>query len=301
MSYWAMQEAVLTAYRQRDFAQCFALLDQFLDCAAGIDKGRALSFKAGIIAQVAPQRCAEGLTLLEEALRLATSEPELIVDILVNALLLCYKMGDVERASSYAAEALRLLQQYQHLEYVSRHQYRLHLNMGLIATLRDDSPTALWHFMHGATSLLASGLNEDNRGLLFLLYVHAAETCLNMGRVPEAEEFMDKARPHAGLDTHRVRWEIFSAEIFLAKGMYQEAVKRLDEAEAANKAGWIPVNVVRCHLTRARIAQHTADFRGFNRFIALAQAEAIEHSIDYLLSQIQRLQRKPFNTLGVAR
>lgn len=301
MNYREMHEAVIAAYRRRDYPQCFALIDQYLDWAEGIEKGRALSLKAGLIGQVATERSAEGLSVLEEALPLVRGESQLEIDILVNALLLCYKTGDIERASSYEADALRLLQQHQHLEHVGKHQYGLHLNMGLIATLREDNPTALWHFMHGAISLLASGLDSDNRGFLFLFYVHAAEACLNMGRVPEAEEFLEQARPHVVLDAHRVRWDIASAEVLLDRGLYQEALALLDRAEGANQSGWIPVNKVRCYLTRARIARHTADFRGFNRLISSAQAEAIEHSIDYLLSQIQRLQRKPFDNMGVVR
>lgn len=301
MDYREMHEAAIAAYRRRDYAHCFFLIDQYLNCVEGVDKGRALSLKAGVIGMIAIERSAEGLSMLEEALPLVRGEVQLEIDILVNALLLCYKTGDIERASAYEAHALRLLQQHQHLEHVSKHQYGLHLNMGLIAALREDNPTALWHFMHGATSLLASGLDNDNRGLLFLLYAHAAETCLNMGRVPEAEEFVEKARSHAVLDAHCVRWEISMAEVLLARGLCQEARAVLDRAEGANPNGWIPVNKVRCYLTRARIARHTADFRGFNRLIALAQAEAIEHSVDYLLCQIQRLQRKPFSNMGVAR
>lgn len=293
MDYREMQGAVMDAYRRHDYDRCFSILDEFIEAAGGEELGKALSLKASAIHQIDKRRSPEALVLAEEALHLLREDHGELLRTVVSALGVCYIMGDVERAATYAFLGYRLLQDHGDDPGVRASQFRLYLNLGLISKLRGDYPTAYWHFVQGTHSLLSGGSDDDSdiRNWLFWLNLHTSNACLYMGREPEAREALDRANEYAATEEQRLRVTIAQAELLQHWGRAREAADLMDSLDVDSAAAWSPGARCKYFLVRALAAQYLNDLRGFHQFLSSAHNVALQHSLDFLLCDIQRAQR----------
>jgi hypothetical protein len=153
------------------------------------------------------RRATEGLALVEEALPVVQDDPGTTLHTLVTALALCFTVGDIWRAGVYESLVRRLLAAHGDHPQVRTSLYRLHLNLGILASFRAEHPAAYWHFTQGITRLLSAGTDDGTTGQwwLFWLYLRSAMTCLSMGRLPEAEEALKHAEAFAVTPTQLMR------------------------------------------------------------------------------------------------
>jgi hypothetical protein len=293
MDYREMEGAATDAYRRRNYALCFSLLDELIETADARRRARALSLKAGFIAQVDRRRAPEGLILVEEALQLVDDHPGEILYSLVTGLALCYGMGDIGRAGVYEQAGHRLLHEHGADPDVRAGQFRLHLNLGLLASFRGEHATAYWHFVQGSNSLLSAGPEDGSDGSVWRLwlYLHTATTCLAMGRLPEAEEALQQVEKLAATGAQRVRWALAQVELLRRHGRADEASTMLTQLQQPPEEAWNAETRTRFLIARALVAQDLADIRGFHRHLFGAYKYANDHSLDFLLSEIQRIQR----------
>lgn len=287
-----LHSAVLEAFERRDTTTCLQLLESFLETAAGEDRGRALGLKANVIL-CEPRRAPEGLALVDEALSLLTGNPDRRFRTLITALGLCGTMGDVDKASRYEAAALQMLQDFAHERSVKENQFRLYINLGLLANLRLQYPTGYWHLVQASAYVMHADLPEEsiNQWRVFIL-LHIADTCILMGRGPEAAEALDKARPLIANEREQVRWTIRRSRTLRYLKRSPEALAALESLRSPDSA-WLPDDRARYHLERGLVAQDLGDLRGFHSHLAMAHQEAETHSLEFLLCEIQRAQREP--------
>lgn len=293
MDYRDLEGAVIDAYRREDYALCFSLLDQFSETSDAQDRASAISLKASLISRVDHRRAAEGLTLIEESLPLLQDDPQATLRTLVTALWLCYAIGDIARATTYETLGHHLLRKHGHAPHVRRSQHRLHLNLGMLASVRGEHATAYWHFVQGTTSVLTAGPDDgsDGKAWLFSLYLRTARTCLLMGRLPEAEEALQQAERCAVTAPERLRWLVERAELLRQRGRPDEAAAGLAAIEYPPPEAVDAETRTRCLIVRALVAKDSDDLRGFHRHLAGAREEAAANSLDFLLSDIQRIAR----------
>lgn len=295
MNYKQLESEVISAYRQQDYSLCFSLLDDFIEQAEALDLGEALCLKASVIVIADPRRAPEGLSLTEEALLYMSGNPDKEMSLLVTALGLCFKLGDVEKAKRYELLAHRLLQQYPGNPTVVKREFRLHSNLGLIARLRGEHASAYWHCVQGVNCLLAHGSDDESdvRCWLLNLYINMIDACLDMRRLPEAEDCLLKAKDCVLNGRDLVRWTIAKVRVLQCTDRSLEAGGLLDTLPPLNSTAWSPTLVVQYHLLRALIAQDRGELRRFHHHVVIAQRLAVEHSLDYLVCEVQRVQRMP--------
>lgn len=203
----------------------------------------------------------------------------------------------------YESLAHRLVAAHGDYPHVRATLYRLHLNLGILASFRGEHPTAYWHFTQGITRLLSAGTDDGGTGQwwLFWLYLRSATTCLSMRRLPEAEEALKHAEQFAVTPTQRMRSAVGRAELLRQRGRPNEASAALAEIAQQPPAALEFGNRARVLLVHALLAKDLNDLRGFHTHLAGARKEAATHSLDYLLSDIQRIERgeSPSHIWGV--
>ncbi|MDF2630312.1 MAG: hypothetical protein K0R39_4143 [Symbiobacteriaceae bacterium] len=293
MNYEQLQLAVMDAYRQ-DPAQCIALMDQFIDTAQGSDLGHALCLKASFLMRHDQLRCAEGLGLVEDALTVAEGHPGLLMKCVVDGLGLCYTMGDPHRARRYDLLGHQILKEHGADPAVQLMTYRMYLNLAHIATLRQEPTQAYWHLVQGTQALLS--LDEETPGaksFRFLFYLRTAEICIEMGRNPEAEDALAKAKGCVSSTADDLTWQIYWATYLQANHHQDSAAELLDELADAVLADRRPSVQVVFHLTSSLVAQTRGEVRKFHHHLAKAQDIAVTYALDFMLCRIQRVMRTP--------
>jgi tetratricopeptide (TPR) repeat protein len=301
-NYEELLHVVQIALQQRDYDACLSLLDSFLEEAEGADRVRALLAKSNVIYCVQPAWAAQGLALVDEALEQAQGNSQLVMWALGDALALCFVLGDVDKARRYEVSSHRLLQEHGSDSVIKVGRYRLHINMGLIAALRGEHPTAYWQFVQALSSLPQSDSEDQSvyARWAILINLYIANTCLEMGRIPESWEALDKAKALLSTENEKVQWTVLSAKILRQTGRPPEAQVALKSLPPDRTQFWNADNQARYHLVQALVAQDLGDLRQFHRHLALAHDIAVDNSLEYLLCEIQRTQRAPIS-LGVVR
>lgn len=300
MSHPELYSAVIDAHRRREYARCFALLEELIASASGEELGKALSLKAGTIALADVKRATEGLALVDDALQHLAANPGESLLAVTSGLSLCYALGDVERARKYEAVGLRLLQENAEDPVVRGNQFRLFLNLGALALAQHDYATAYWHFVQGTSSLISqTEAAPDLSGWHFWLYLHTATTCLYMNRTPEAEDALNKAEPWVMSDRGKARLTIGRADLLRHRRHFDEALSLLQGLREDGANPWDAEVKVLSYMTRSLVARDQGNLRDFHKHLALAQYEAAENHLDYLLSDIQRIQRTPMEPYGM--
>jgi tetratricopeptide (TPR) repeat protein len=295
MDYRELQGDVMAAYGQHDYDGCFSILDSFMASATGEDLGRALSLKAEVISGIDCRRNAEALALVDESLCHVHKHPAATLSSFVLALYLCNVTGDVARAGSYEVRGHRLLQEHGADPGVTAIRFRFYANLGSLARTRGDYATAYWNFMQAIKCLdAASAAGGSNlKTSLYWLYLQTGNACLNMGRVPEAAEALDKAEELAVSEQLRIRLAVARGQFLRASGHPHQAARLLEQLCTRQPDTWPPETLTLYYLAKAQTAQDLSDLRGFHYGLAAAQRVALEHSLDYLLCEIQRVQRAP--------
>lgn len=298
MDYQELQSAVFDAYRRRDFPVCFSLLDAFSDTAQGEELGLALGLKAAIISVTDYRRVAEGFTLVDKALEQLQQNPSQTISTLVTALLLCYSAGDVERARGYETLCNQVLMKHGEVSTFQGLLFRLHLNLGLIATVRGEHASAYWHFVQGTVLVKTYGNLEsaNDRPFLFWLYWNTAQACIRMARMPEAAEALQHAEPLISTEQQRVHWVVGWSEVYRCSSRIDEAISMLERVGDRPSPDWDAESRVRFRLAKALAAQEAGDLRTYHEMVSEALRDAIENSLDMLLPEIQRIQRAPFKS-----
>lgn len=299
MRFHELLDTLRVAYRQRDFARCDSLLDEFIEKAQGDELAEALGRKADIIVESNSRRGAEGLVLVDEALTHA-GDPQLAIRLLTAGLALCYVMGDCEKAMRFETLSHHLLQQLPDDSPARSSQFRLHGNLGLIAALRGEHATSYWHFLQAVFGLNTYGSDDDSdiRCWLFWAYRRVAETCITMNRQPEAEEALAKAQACILSDTMLAGWKLTQVHLVSQSGRPEEATALLENITPNDS--WTPDLHVEYHLLAGLVAQSSGDLRGFHTHVSRAHDKAVEQRLDYWLCKIQRVQRTPVG-LGAAK
>lgn len=302
MTFSELKIAIVDAFRRKDYDQAFSLLDRFIDSASSDQLASALSLKAELIMRADPRRSPEGLLLVDEAIKHHQGAPGGTMGLLVNALGLCVMMGDVEKARRYEAMGHRLLQEFPDDQIVQAKQFRLHFNLGFIAQMRSDLASAYWHFMQAVASLAEHGTDDDCdiRSYFFRIYESMIEVCLEMGRGPEAEDNLQKARDNVTSQNESRRWAMARARVLLFVRRPKEAEEVLTELRFQDSSDWPPAETSRYYLLLALVAEENGDLRSYHSHLSHARRVALENSLDYMVCEIQRIQRTPF-TQGVAR
>lgn len=300
MTYLELRSAVINAYRQRDYALCFALLDNFIEGSNGTDRGKALCFKASVIMWHDRRRAPEGLFLVDEALDYCEDDPAEIMRNVINALGLCYTLGDVHKARKYEAVGTRLLQEHGSHPDVHLDKHKLHGNLGLLAGLRGEYASAFWHFMHALDQLKALGVQDDPElQCTFLsLSLDMVDAALHLGRVPEAEEALASAKPFLTTDDRKVWWTAIRAKVLRSVGRIGEAADAVGKLDPDTIWRCSPAEQVHYYVMRGLIAQDEGDWPSYHRNLATAHSIAVENSLEYILCEIQRIQRTPLK-MGV--
>lgn len=301
MNYRQLESEVISAYRQRDKTVCFSLLDSFITSATGKDLGLALCLRAEMIMFLEKKRAAEGILLVDEALSHLDEHPAERMMVIISALGLCWTMGDVERARNYELLGHQILRDFASDPGILAKQFRLHLNLGLLAKLRGELAAAYWHFMQGVGCISSRGADDGrDQCWLFNLYEQMIAVCLSMNRIPEAQDYVDRAKECITSPVDSVRWNLALAQVLRHTGRVMEAQDVLATLPPESADGWTPTSIALSHLVRALLYQDEGNIRGFHHHLFLAQKEAVSHHLDYLVCEIQRVQRAPL-TQGVAK
>ncbi|HYG57885.1 MAG TPA: hypothetical protein VD902_07445 [Symbiobacteriaceae bacterium] len=297
MSFDELLSAVVSAFRGRDYARCFDLLDEFIESVAGPDFCQALVLKADLIMRTDATRIPEGLLLVEEALEHVQDDPISTLTAAVAALGLCFHLGDVERARRYELIGQRVLQQHPDDPGIQAKEFRLQINLGLVANRRGEFAAAYWHFSRALWAITTRGVDDESDVRCFLLniYEELISVCLRMNRVPEAGEFLTKAKDCILSELDRVRWILARARFLRVKKQPQEAADLLAEFSQDTIQQWTPLLRARFHMVQAQIYQDLGQIRRFHRHLELAQREALTHGFDDLVCEIQRVQRTPIS------
>lgn len=300
MDFKELRSAVMGAYRRRQYAVCFDLVDRFIDGAGGHELASALSLKASLILKTDHRRAAEGVTLVDEALMYAGQDPHITMNCLTNALGLCCLMGDVTRVEQYQIIWNNLLLEHANDPDVQAGQFRMHWNMGLIAKLRGEHATAYWRFVQAVQCLKTYGSEEGSNQtrLLFCLLILVADMCLHMHRWPEAEESLAEAKALVHSTIDRIEYAIARAKWLRYARRYAEADMCLHSLPSTATPDWTAETRAQYHLEAALLAAEQGDIRSHHHHLSVAQQEAEGSSLEYILSDIQRAQRMPVS-LGV--
>lgn len=298
MTFQELQHALRAAYRQRDFAQCDSLLDEFIASAEGDELAEALGSKADIIASANIRRGAEGIALVHEGL-VHARDPQLNIRLLTAGLNLCYLTGDVDKAMRFETLSHHLLQQLPDDSPARASQFRLHTNLGLIATLRGEYAAAYWHFLQSVVGLNTYGGDDDSDVRCWLFWAHrrVAEICITMHRQPEAEEALIKAQACITTPHMQTNWELTRIHLLIESDRPAEAELLL--AQISPDTSWTADMVVEYHFLRGLAAHSCGDLRTFHAHVSMAHHRAVEHRLDNWLCKIQRVQRTPIR-LGAA-
>lgn len=294
MDYIQLRRAVSEAVWQKDYAKFTSLIHSALAATEGEDHGRVLNLQASWFVVVDVKQGAQGFVLIDEALPFLRKNPEALLGALNNALGLCYRLSDVERARIYEEEASSLLLEHGADPGVRARRHRLQLSLGQMAYLRSDFATAYWHFVQAANCVADSAVApSDRHGFESLTHVHVAMACLRVRRYWEAQEALDLAEQSAHTDEQRLRALVWRGELLRQLG-------RLDEAQAL--LGPVTPEVATCdspevrgryYVVSAQVAHDAGHLSEYHQFLSKAQTEAYENCHDYLLSEIQRFQRSP--------
>lgn len=296
MNYQEARRAVFEAFREREYERCLSLVEEFLEHATGPERDEAIAWQISVIAIGLPQKALWGLALIDEHLPRLGEHPRLLVGLLTDAINICRTLGDTERARLYEGHALHLLQKHADVDAVRTSAFRLYISLGLLYQLRNEHATAYWYAMKALQHLQSFGLDDDGdiRGWLFLVYVHhIVPDCLNLGRLPEAEEAVSKAESFVRSDTDDLFFKIARIKVLRARRQTKDALQVLETIPPLSQ-NTHPTAKTWYHLINALVAQDCNDLHNFHRSLATAEQTALDHQLDFLLTKIQRLQREPF-------
>ncbi|HWH68792.1 MAG TPA: hypothetical protein VNT26_05370 [Candidatus Sulfotelmatobacter sp.] len=288
-----MRQAVSGAFRQKDHTQFKALMDDFLATARGEDYCRALCLQADWLLYTDLRHAVQGFLLVDEALEHAKN-PATKQGILTTGLGLCCVLNDLKRAERYEEEACRLLFEHATDPEVRANRHRLQLNLGQVAYLRGDDATAYWHLAQAAESLNDPAVPEaERKGFASPIQFNIATACLRVRRYYEAQEALDLALQTAINDAQRLRAKVWYAELLRQLGRIEEVQHALKSMENDVATCSNPDVRSRYNLCAALTAQDLGDLPRFHELFAKARDEASEHQLDFLLCEIQRIQRSP--------
>lgn len=294
MNYEQLQLAVMDAYRQEDPAQVLGIMDRFIETSRGTELGQALCLKASFLMHHDQRRCVEGLGLVEEALAIAEGDPGLQMKCVVDGLGLCYTMGDPLRAKRYDLLGHKVMREHSSDPVVQNMSYRMYLNLAHIATLRQEPTQAYWHLVQGA-QLLSKFPQDDPeiQSFRFRFYLRTAEVCMEMGRCPEAEDALGRAKENLLCEGDELHWSVFRAYYLQSIYDYDGATEQLDAIAERVAADRRPSVQIGFHLTRSLVAQALGEVRKSHHHLAKAQDIAVNHALDFMLCRIQRVMRSP--------
>lgn len=292
MDYQQLRNEVLPAFRCGDFQSGYALLDQHLSVAHGSDLGQTLILKASMIASFDPKRIPEGLVLIDEALPLVRHDQGATARALKMALAMVYLAGDAERAQQYEDSACRLLLEYGSQPEVRTERFGLQLNLGLVASTRGDHATAYWYLVQAASSVSAPEVSEERRRTFeFQIQTQIALSCLRVRRYYEAQEALDQAEACGQEHPQRLRVPVYRAELLRQLGQPEEAKAILAAIRDQVGPSGNPDIQAWYYWISALVAQDLNELADYHRNLAAAQQVAANHHIDYLLGEMQRLNR----------
>jgi hypothetical protein len=292
VDYQQLRNEVLSAFRGGDFPSGYSLLDQHVSTTHGDHLGQVLILKASMIASFDFKRIPEGLVLIDEALPLVRHDQGATARALKTAMAMVYLSGDAERAGPYEESACRLLLEYGSQPEVRTERFGLQLNLGLVASVRGDHATAYWYLVQAANSISAPEVSEERRKTFeFHIQTNIALSCLRVRRYYEAQEALDQAEACGHEHPQRLRVPVYRSELFRKLGQ-PEAAKALlatvrDQIEPSDN----PDIQAWYYWIAALVAQDLSDLADYHRNLAKAQAIAANHHFDYLLGEMQRLNR----------
>lgn len=294
MNFEQLQVAVKDAHRRDDQNQVLALMDQFLATAQGHERGHALCLKASYLSYKDHRRCAESLGLVEEALALSEGDPLLQMKCVVDGLHVCYNSNDPYRAKRYDLLGHTLVREYSADPFVRNMASRMYSNLALIAGMRHELTHAYWLLIQ-AEQMLLSLPNDDRelKTMRLLLYLRIADVCIELGRSPEAEDALVKAKVEISSEGDEIQWLNFSALYLRSIHDYDGAAEVLDGVPEQKLADRNPSIQVQFHLTSALVAQARGEIREFHDHLVKAQNTAVTHAVDFMLCRIQRVMRTP--------
>lgn len=295
INYEQLYTAVMEAHRQGDLARCTELIDRFIETAQGVELGYGLLLKANFIISYDRRHTLEGLILVEEALELAADCPPLQMKCARDGMSLCFHVGDVHRATKYELLGHQLLRDWPEDPKVQKHKARFYFNLAHIVSLRQDHAHAYWLLVQGSNALHAQSVdgNSDERSMALPFYLRISEVCLTLGRSPEAEEALQRAKPWINCKDDEAEWLAFRADYLIRTNQPHLARELLDAMPESDLDSVRPVSQVHFLLQRSLVAQAQGDVRAFHHYTAQAQKRAVDHAVDYLLCRLQRVMGSP--------
>jgi hypothetical protein len=149
----------------------------------------------------------------------------------------------------------------------------------MLAAVRGEHAAAYWHFLQGTSSLLSAGPDDgsDAKRWLFTLYLHTARTCLLMGRLPEADEALQKVEQCAVTAPERLLGLVERAELLRQRGRPDEASAALAAIEYPPQEALNAKTRTRSLIIRALVAKDSDELGAFHRDLGDPQAEADGH------------------------
>ena len=285
----------MEAHRQGDLARCTELMDQFNETAQGVELGYGLLLKANFFITYDKRHTLEGLGMVDEALQLAADCPALQMKCARDGLGLCFHMVDLHRATKYERLGHQLLRDRPDDPNVQMHRPRFYFNLAHIVSLRQDHAHAYWLLVQGCNALHAQSAKgkSDERSMALPFYLRISEVSLTLGRSPEAEEALQRAKPWISTKVDEIEWLAFRADYLVRTNQHHLARELLDTVPESDLDGVRPVSQVHFLLQRSLVAQAQGDVRAFHHYAAQAQKRAVDHAVDYLLCRLQRVMGSP--------
>ncbi|HWI51574.1 MAG TPA: hypothetical protein VNT01_05455, partial [Symbiobacteriaceae bacterium] len=259
----------------------------------GVELGYGLCLRASYIMAYQKRQTLEGLTMVDEALALGADCPDLQMKCTRDGLGLCFHMGDVHRATKYESLGHQLLRDRPDDPEVQTHKPRFYFNLAHIVSMRQNHAHAYWLLVQGSNALHAQGTDGDKRASALAFYLRISEVSLTLGRTPEADEALQKAKSWVSTNNDESEWLAFRASYLVRTNQHQLARELLDAVPEAGRESWRPSTQVNLLLQRSLVAQAQGDIRAFHHYTDQAQKLAVEHAVDYLLCRLQRIMGTP--------
>lgn len=208
-----------------------------------------------------------------------------INDIIVYA----HSVGDIELGNHGRIEYASLLERYGEDPVVQSHKSRLCLGLGWLAHVQHDLSTATAWFINA--DLACDGDGEDSRETKTIARSLAALECTRLTSRSEAIVHLGEAKKT--LIPHTVSAAYYCwvhAETSLAMGRIFEAEDWIEEAA---RVPVFPDLKILVPCTRARIEDVLGHTKERDSYIAQAEAQVTPHTALYLRQEIQAARPKP--------